>query len=400
MNTKKKIIILGASRYYSKSIEAARTAGYYVIALDRNPESAGFKVADESYACDIADQEGVLKIAQEHGVSGIIPLNDVGVPVASYVSEILGLPGISRQAVVWATNKEEMRKRWIEKGVPCPKVFVAVEKQDFYKGVEYVGYPCILKPAHGLGGASRGVIVVKAENELEDAISFAQSFYEDKTTLIETFVDAEYEHSAEVLIYNGVPHVIAISDKIKTPLPYRVDKNVLYPTLIQGERLELLKKVIADSVIALELENGAAHVELATTTTGFVLFELGARCGGGGTPEPIVHYSTGINEFVEMVRILAGDKPERLEPLYSRGCNYHFITPVPGTIKSVKGTETIAGLTGVLDFEFFKKTGDAIVPVTVGTERSGFIIAAAETREEAYNIGVKAEELLEIEYQQ
>lgn len=395
---KKKIIILGASRYYSKSIEAARAAGYYVIALDRNPEAEGFKAADESYACDISDQQGVLKIAEEHKISGIIPLNDIGVPVASFVSELLNLPGISRQAVVWATNKEEMRKRWIEKGVPCPKVVVAVERSDFYKGVDFVGYPCILKPAHGLGGASRGVIVVNSQDELEAAIDFSQGFYDDKTTLIETFVDAEYEHSAEVLIYEGIPNVIAISDKIKTPLPYRVDKNVLYPTVLQGEKLKNLKKVIIDSVKALELECGAAHVELATTATGFVLFELGARCGGGGTPEPIVHFSTGINEFVELVRILAGDQPLCLEPIYNRGCNYHFIIPESGKIKSLKGIEHIKGLEGVLDFEFFKKPGDIIQPVTVGTERSGFIITAAESREEAYNLGLQAENLLEIEY--
>lgn len=396
---KKKIIILGASRYYSRSIEAARKANYYVIALDRNPTAEGFKAADESHACDIADKDGVLKIAIENNVAGIIPLNDVGVPVASYVAEKLGLPGLTEQSVIWATNKEEMRKRWIEKNIPCPKVYVATEQDEFYKGVEYVGYPCILKPAHGLGGASRGVIVVKEAAELDDAIIFAQSFYDDKTTLIETFIDAEYEHSAEVLIYNSTPYVIAVSDKIKTPLPFRVDKNVLYPTLVTGKRLEDLKKVICDSVVALGIDNGAAHVELATTKDGFVLFELGARCGGGGTPEPIVHFSTGINEFVEMVRILAGDAPQQLTPIYNRGCNYHFLTPKPGKVKSIEGIETINALSGVLDFECFKKPGDDIVPVTVGTERSGFIITAAKTREEAYNIGVLAENLLQIEYQ-
>lgn len=395
---KKKIIILGASRYYSKSIEAARGAGYHVIAIDRNPNSEGFKAADESFVCDISDEQSVLQIAKKLKVSGIIPVNDIGVPVASFVSKALELKGISQQSVVWATNKEEMRKRWIQMGVPCPKVFMAVDRSDFYRGVDYVGFPCILKPAHGLGGASRGVIVVNSRHELEDAIDFAQGFYEDKSTLIESFVIAEYEHSAEVLIYEGIPYVIAISDKIKTPLPYRVDKNVLYPTNIQGDRLEDLKKVIKDSVKALGLECGAAHVELATTADGFVLFELGARCGGGGTPEPIVHFSTGINEFVEMVRILAGDKPVCLEPIYNRGCNYHFIIPEPGQIKSLKGIEKISTLEGVLDFEFFRKPGDFIPAVTVGTERSGFIITAAETREVAYKLGLEAEKILEIEF--
>ena len=73
---------------------------------------------------------------------------------------------------------------------------------------------------------------------------------------------------------------------------------------------QALKQTIIDSVIALGIMNGAAHVELASTKSGFILFELGARCGGGGTPEPIVHYATGVNQFVELVRILAGDEPK------------------------------------------------------------------------------------------
>lgn len=394
----KKVIVLGASRYYSKSIESAKKAGYYIIALDKNPDSAGFLVANEGIACDIADKEGVLKIARENKVSGIVPLNDVGVPVASYVSMVLGLAGINAQTVLWSTHKDAMRQRWMEKDIPCPKLYIANTKEEIKKGVKVVGYPCILKPAHGLGGASRGVIVVKGHPELESAIDFTLSFYEDKTTLVESFIEAELEHSAEVLIYNGVAYVIAISDKIKTELPYRVDKCVLYPTSIDSSKIEELKKMITRSVMALGITNGAAHVELATTKNGFVLFELGARCGGGGTPEPIVHFSTGVNEFVELVRILSGDEPVDLIPSSNLGCNYHFLTPKPGKIKSISGLERIKDLKGILDFEFFKKEGDEIPEVKVGTERSGFIISTGKTQKEALELGTYAESLIEITY--
>jgi carbamoyl-phosphate synthase large subunit len=395
----KKVIILGASRYYSMSIESAKNAGYYIIALDRNPESAGFAVANEGVTCDISDKDSVLKVAIEKKIDAIVPLNDVGVFTAAYVAEKLNLSGISQQVALLSVNKEMMRNKWIETGIPCPKVFTATTREEFDKGIKYVGYPCIFKPAHGAGGASRGVIAVNNETEVEAAIVFSQKFYDDKATLIETFIEAEYEHSAEVLIYKGKAEVIAISDKIKTPLPYRVDKNVLYPTKVSGQRLQNLKKTIVDSVLALGINNGAAHVELATTKNGFVLFELGARCGGGGTPEPIVHTSTGVNEFVELVRILAGDEPHNLIPTQNLGCNYHFLAPKPGKIKNVKGIEKINNLKGVLDFELFKKIGDEILPVTVGTERSGFIITTGKNADEAYEIGCKAEALIEIEYE-
>jgi biotin carboxylase len=395
----KKILILGASRYYIRSIEATRRAGYYVIAIDRSPESEGFKAADESYVCDIIDKEGVLQLAKKIGIDAIIPVNDYGVPTAAYVMQRLGIKYISEETAEAATNKEEMRKRWIKDGIPCPKVEVGNTVDEIRTAIEKVGLPCILKPAHGYGGASRGVIVLRERTEIEEAIGFSMSFYADPSTLIESFVESIYEHSAEVLVYNGIPHVIAISDKIKTPLPYRVDKNVLYPSkMFETERINDLKKIISDAVRSIGINIGAAHVELATTQDGFVLFELGARCGGGGTPEPIVHYSTGVNEFVEQVRILAGDKPVNLIPDRTLGCSYHFITPRPGKIKAIRGIDEISKLSGVLDFEFFKKPGDEVSEVKVGTERAGFIITGAVNREEAYKIGCQAESMLDLSY--
>ncbi len=60
---------------------------------------------------------------------------------------------------------------------------------------------------------------------------FHKDCFDQKATLIEEFIDGRHEHSAEVLVHEGVPYVIAISDKIKTPLPYRVDKAILIPNL-------------------------------------------------------------------------------------------------------------------------------------------------------------------------
>lgn len=396
---KKKVIILGASRYYLKSIQSARDAGFFVIALDRNPDSPAFAAADIGRVCDIIDVNQVLSIAKEYDIDGIIPLNDLGVPVAAFVSKQMQLPGITPEVAELSSNKELMRKRWIERNIPCPKIYIASTREEFEKGLEYVGFPCILKPAHGLGGASRGVIVVNKMEDVDDGIAFSQSFYEDKTTLIETFIDAELEHSVEVIVYKGEATVIAISDKVKTPLPYRVDKNVLYPTKLKGEYLTGLINCVKEAVHSLGITYGAAHVELATTRDGFVLFELGARCGGGGTPEPIVHQTTGINEFVELVRILVGEAPVNIVPTKNKAANYHFLTPTPGRVKNIEGLEIISNMPGVVDFDFFKKPGDNINEVKVGTDRSGFIITIADTREEAYKQGYLAEDEIKIEYE-
>ncbi len=398
MPNRKKALILGASRYYRESIRSAKNAGYSIVVADRNyyPDTAA--VADHFAVCDIVDKRGILEIARHQEIDGIVAVNDYGVPTAAYVAEQLKLPGISEKAAYCATNKKAMRAEWLKAGIPCPRVECWEQPSELYDAIVRIGFPCILKPAHGIGGASRGVVVVRGIDEIEAAIQFSQSFYVDKAILVEEFIDGKSEHSAEVLIYRGVPHVIAISDKVKTPLPYRVDKAVLYPTAMTIAELDSAIDCIARSVTALGIHTGAAHVEGAMTDNGFVLFELGARCGGGGTPEPIVRHVTGVDEFVELVRILVGDQPKSLAPQANRGCSYHFLTPPAGTIEAVRGLAEIRSMQGILDFEFLKKPGDTIYPVRIGTERSGFVIAAAETRDEAYRLGVRAEELLQIDY--
>lgn len=390
--------MLGASRYYVPSIAAARAAGYYVVAVDRTENAPGFAAADEGALCDIIDRERVLELAARVGADGIVPLNDYGVPTAAFVAARLGLPGISERAAFWATDKWAMRQRWIAAGVPCPRIALARTPADFDCAADIVGFPCILKPAHGVGGASRGVIVVRTALELPEAITFSQSFYDDTDTIVESFVDADMEHSAEVIIAEGTPYVIAIGDKVKTPLPYRVDKAVLYPASLSTEQRESIEAVIKQAVLALDLTIGAAHVELASTAAGPVLFELGARCGGGGTPEPIVRYATGVDEVVEVVRILAGDRPLGVKPTLDRGCVYHFLTPPPGEIRSVHGLAEAKALPGVLDAEVFLGAGATVPEVRTGLHRAGYVIAGAATRTEAMRIARDAETRIEFEY--
>jgi biotin carboxylase len=397
--SKKKVLILGASKYYLKSIQSVMNAGYHVIVADKNPNADAFKVADEFEVCDTIDKEGILSVAQKHKINGIVSVNDFGIPTAAYVAAKMNLPGISEEVAFLATDKQAMRKKWLEVGVPCPQVEIGTSEMEIKAAVKKVGYPCVLKPAHGIGGGSRGVVVVRNESELDKGIEFSQSFYDDKETLIESFIESEYEHSAECLVYNGEVYILAVSDKVKAPMPYRVDTNVLYPSLVTGKRLEELKKVVTKSILSLGITTGAAHVELATTKNGFSLFELGARCGGGGTPEPICTHVSGVNQFLEQVKILVGDTNINLHAKSENPCNYNFVILKPGKIKKIEADlDSILKHPDVLDAGMIAQEGQVIERLATGSDRGGFIITKGRTREEAWDIGKQLEQLIHVEY--
>ena len=398
MKTTKTILILGASRYYARSIRRARELGYRVVAVDRDAAAEGFADADESAAVDIVDRDGVLKVARQHRIAGVVPLNDFGVETAAYVAHHLGLVGISIEAAARATNKALMREAWQAAGLPQPAWRSASTMEAALAAGAALGrWPLIVKPADSHGGASRGVSVARTTHELRDAVTFAQQAYGDPQVVIEEWLDG-LEHSVETVTWQRETRVLAVSDKVKTPLPYRVDKSVDYPTALTGAQLDALHALVKASVRALGITVGAAHVEACTTADGPKLFELGARCGGGGTPDPIVTFLTGIDMLGEVVRIHAGDAPGTLTAQTERGCIYRFLTPPPGQLRRVDGLDEVASWPGVLDCAVTVMPGQPIRPVRVGADRAGFVIAGGDTRADAERLADRAEREIRFVY--
>ena len=384
-------MVLGASRYYARSIRKARAIGYEVVAVDANPDAVGFADSDHFEVVDITDVPGVLRAATKHNVDGILPLNDFGVLAAAQVAAELGVVGISPDAAKRATRKTEMRAAWDRAGLPAVRWSAARSVREAMTAADAIAsWPLVVKPADSRGGGSRGVSVVESPEDLAAAVAFAQSCYPDPEVIVEECLEG-VEHSVETITWRGETHVLAVSDKVKTPLPYRVDKSVDYPTHLAPSELDALRDVVKAAVRALGIDVGAAHVELCTTAAGPRLFELGARCGGGGTPDPIIPFVTGVQMLAETVRLHAGDEPMTLVPQVQRGCSYRFLTPRPGRLRAVRGVEDVAAWPHVLDCAVTVAPGESIRPIRAGADRAGFVIAGGNDRQAALALADAAE---------
>jgi len=385
---KKKLLVLGASRYYQKSIKALKEYGYEVFAIDMNENSPGFKVAHGYKTIDITDKEKALKYAKEIGIDGVIPINDFGIQTAAYINEKLLLNGIKVNTGDLVTDKAKMRRAWEKNGAPIPKFFVSSSLEKSLLKTSSLKFPIIVKPADSRGGGSRGIKVVFSESEYEEAFRFAQSFYEDKNVVVEECVSGS-EHSIEVLVQDSKAYILAISQKVKTPYPYRVDKQVIYPATLANEQEKSIQEAVQQAVDGVGMEHGVAHVELALTENGVILFEIGARPGGGATPQ-IVEAINGIEYLKLNAKIATGEQVEEkeLQKKFQKSAIYHFFTFEPRTskIKRISGADKIKKLKDVEDFELFIKEGDAIKEVQTGKDRQGFAVIFANTKEEAiYN---------------
>lgn len=391
------VLILGGARYYLKAIEAAKELGVRVCVVDRDCNAPAAKAADVFRAIDTTDTKEVLALARRERINGIVALNDYSVPTAAHVAHTLGLPGIPPEVAANAVNKHAMRILWRDRGVPSARFRAAWTIKEAKEAAEAIGWPVVLKPSWSLGGASRGVSLANGPEDLERAWNFAESFRHDDSVLVEERLIGS-EHSAETLTWNGETHVVAIGDKVKTDPPYRVDKSVIYPTLLRGTAFEQACETIRDAVRALGITHGAAHVEFCVTSQGAKLFEIGARCGGGGTPAPIVPYVTGIEMFKKVILLSIGLPVGDITPTVRRGCTYHFLTPRAGVVREVFGLEAVRRTEGILDCDVFVAPGDRLSDVRIGTERAGFIIAGGPDRSAALALANHAEQRIFFTY--
>jgi len=379
----RRILILGGGRYNVPSIRAAREAGFTTLVADKNPDAPGLRAADHPLAIDLNDCASLTQAVSEYGgVDGVVSMAEVGVRAAANIAARQGLPSISEEAAAHATSKAAMRRCWQRIGNYSTDFEVVATLEKAHLAVERLGqFPLIFKPDRSLGG-SRGVTRVDRAEDVANAFHAALAGgLTGSDVVIEHCVEGS-EHSAEVLIWNGKTSLLCVGQKIKSLLPYRVDVSVQYPAQLTAAQELVVADMCHQAVTALELTHGVAHVEFGYTAHGPVLFELGARCGGGHTPQ-IAHHVSGVNEFVEACRMACGMAPSQFDATCLRGADYRFLVFAPGVVDRVEIPETLVADDRILDVGITVRPGDEIRALRTTSERAGFLVAIGETRQEA-----------------
>ena len=394
----KRILILGGGRYNVPSIATAREAGFVTLVADKNPDAPGLKAADHALPIDLTDCGSLTQAVTAHGgIDGVVSMAEVGVRAAANISARLGLPSISEQAAANATSKAAMRRSWQGIGAYSTKFEVVATLDEARLAADRLArFPLIFKPDRSFGG-SRGVTRVERAEDVASAFQAAQAGgLTNSHVVIEHCVDGS-EHSAEVLIWKGETSVLCLGQKIKSLLPYRVDVSVQYPAQLTPAQESTVADMCNRAVTALGLTQGVAHIEFGYTDQGPVLFELGARCGGGHTPQ-IAHHASGVNEFVEACKMACGIAPRGFDPTCRRGADYRFLVFAPGIVERVEIPKALVADDSILDVGVTLRPGDEIRPLRSTSERAGFLVATGETLQKAVELADRGCREISIHY--
>lgn len=130
----KTILILGGGIMQIPAIRQAKSKGWRVIVADANPTAPGIEIADRFEKVDLTDRDGMVRTAKRYsedgGLDGVFTAGTDFSSTVAAVAEACGLPGITYEVALSATDKTRMRKAFKEAGVPCPDFVGLGEKDD------------------------------------------------------------------------------------------------------------------------------------------------------------------------------------------------------------------------------------------------------------------------------
>jgi biotin carboxylase len=394
---------VGAGRHQRRAIEQARARGLRVVAVDRNADAPGLVCADIAEVVDFTNVDGVLEVARKAGVDGVLTVSaDRAVPVVAAVAEALGLPGIGTATAHLLTHKRAMRDVLGAAGLPQPQYASLRSVADVDAALAAVSLPAVLKPVDS--GGQRAVFRTESRDELERDLPEALAESPTHEALLEEFVDG-VEMNGIVIARGGEPALITLSDRLRPPgIGFGVGWIHVYPPSIPPEQLRLSEHVATEAVHALGLRDAIAFPQLIASPDGSVsVVEVAARIPGGQMAD-LVRHAVGV-DLVEVAlrQALGEDVPDEIAlPRFTQPLAIRFFTAQPGPLPTGEviriGTlDAVLASEGVVQADTYLQLGETIRPVRRDGDRRGYVIAVADTPEEALARAERAATRLEVE---
>ena len=377
-------MVLAAGPLQLPVIETARRMGLRVVVLDGDPKAPGLKLANHAHVANITDPEVCLGIARQERIDGVIHVcSEVSMHVLGRINDALQLAGPGYATTVVATNKTKMHEAFTAGGAPSPRSIGAATEAEAFTAAAQLGGNVIVKPTRNSG--SRGVTRLPDASDrarLLEAFQRAVNESRDNSAVIEEFVEGP-EFSVEILVWNGKPRVLAVTDKVTSGPPFFVEIGHNQPTQFNDMQSGQIVDAALRGVRALGIDWSAAHAEVRLTATGPRIIEIGARLGGDFITTELVPRSTGVDMVEGAIRLALGEEPDLTPRHAPQGAAIRYFTPKPGVVIAVDGAEEVRRMPGIKVVELAVRPGDVVPEMDSSLARVGHVITEGTTASEA-----------------
>jgi biotin carboxylase len=368
----KKALVLGGTHDHIRLISLLKHRGYWVILVDYYENPVAKNVADFFIRESTLDKEKVLSIAKREVVQLVIALCiDQALLTMAYVAEKLGLPcHLTYDSALALTNKAQMKRRFIELGIPTSKFKVANESN---LEIEGLNFPLVVKPVDS--NSSKGITKVFDGLGISSAVQAAQNASLTKSVVIEEFFDGE-ELSIDVAICKNKPTIIMITKSVKISSNHEnfTISQSQYPANVSTAVVNSILEIAVKLSYGYNIQNGSLLIQVLHNNDVVKVIEFSSRIGGG-SKHHFIKVMMGFDILDWLIKVLEGVYEKvKVDEKYKFGC-LQYLYAENGEIQSYDGFEELIQKDIICKYFLYKTTGSSISNHISSSDRpAGFLI--------------------------
>lgn len=198
-------VSLGAGNHQVPLIIAAKSLGYSVIAIDQNPNSSGFSLADTKIIGSIFDRQFIIQELQNHeNIVGLYSRSfGKAVEVANSIAKSFNLVSNSHPALRFFRNKQKYKSVLQSWQIPVPN--------DYKNAKQY-----IVRPATGYAKEGLRIVTQKEAKQFKalqnNPIKNDHNF---QNTFIEPFIENARECILLAFVIDSSFYPVVITDRFR-----------------------------------------------------------------------------------------------------------------------------------------------------------------------------------------
>lgn len=352
----KKALILGTLSPQADAVRYLKSAGWWVIGCGHRRSGVALEIIDQFELVDITDFDAVEALARRENVQLIYSAgSEVAMPTIAAVAPRLGLVNfVPFETAQLLHDKTELRGFLWEKGV-SPVAFRKVQSQADLDG--WTIFPAMVKPTDSQGqrGVFRADTLEQARAGLEQSLGHSSTH----TAIIEEFLDGP-EMSANTFVIDGEMVFCEVSDRLVVEgFSGGIPRGHVMPSVnCTGDMLAATRKLVEDSIHALEIKNGPVYFQMKLTAHGPRIIEIMPRFDGCHIWR-LIKILGGVDLIEACFRLLDGDKNSNFKMAYKPGIYQLMFWHSPEGVFHEKDYPVPAG---ALYWEYRYHEGDVIKP--------------------------------------
>ena len=277
----KKLLILGGNPETTPLVEIANEMGVKTIVSSGRHTDPAKKAAWKSYDVDGMDVPGLIALAKEEEVDGVlVGVADILVPSYCKVCDALGLPCYATQQIVDVFAFKDVFKATCERygvhGIPEYYLDADLKREDLDKIV----YPVMIKPVDNGGGV--GMTVAYNEEELVEGVRKALDASNKKRFIVEKYMLCD-DMGMYYTFKDGYCSASCIYDRYTTddqPGLSRVCLGGTYPSKHLDEYFERMHENAVRMFKEIGIKNGVLMLSGFYENGEFYVYDTGFRLQG------------------------------------------------------------------------------------------------------------------------